>query len=223
MRNIRNKRRIKQVICAILGLCSALFLTTAVYERSEVWKEVRAKETQQGLAEEVLRFHVLANSDSEADQALKLCVRDAILSYMKTNLPEGCSETETEEWVQNHLKEIVDCARGALRKAGSCDRVSAELTQSYFPDKYYGDLWFPKGYYQALRVVIGEGAGHNWWCVLYPNLCITEASSVVVSEEGKDELENILTEEEYETVTISTRFEIKSFLWEKMEKLWGKK
>ncbi len=223
MRNILNDRRIKQITCVILGLCSALLLTMAVCERKEVWEEVRVKETQQGLSEEVLRFHVLANSDSEEDQALKLCVRDAILSYMRENLPEGCTETETEAWVQNHLKELIDCARKTLETEDSHYQVRAEITQSYFPDKYYGDLWFPKGYYQALRIIIGEGKGHNWWCVLYPNLCITEASSVVVSEEGKEELEHILTEEEYETVTISTKFEIKSFLWEKGKSLWKRK
>lgn len=222
MRNILNNRRIQQVTCAILGICSALLLMMAVHTRSEVWKEGKMQEMQQGLAEEVLRFHVLANSDSEVDQKQKLSVRDAILSYLKENLPAGSSKGETEIWVQQHLKDIVECAEETLAKAGSSDSVQAEIAMSYFPDKYYEDLWFPKGYYRALRVIIGEGGGHNWWCVLYPNLCITEASNVVVSESGKEELEHILTEDEYETVTISTKFEIKSFLWEKVGGLLGK-
>ena len=218
MENILNNYRMKQIICAILGVCSALLLTWAVCERGGLVAEAKVSETQKGLAEEVLRFHVLANSASEEDQDLKLQVRDAAIAYMKENLPEDLSVTETEDWMTAHLDKIILCAKDVIREEGYSYGVRAEITDSYFPDRQYGDLWFPKGYYRALRVVIGEGEGHNWWCVLYPNLCITEAASVAVSDEGKEELQNVLTEEEYETVTATSDFKIKCFFFERFFK-----
>ncbi len=215
MRNIiLNNDRIKQITCVILGICAALFLTNAICDRKTVLTEAKVSDTQKELAEEVLRFHVLANSDSEADQALKLKVRNSVLAYMKENFQvQESSAAETEAWVQRHLDEIIACAEGTVKAEGYHYNVAAEISDSYFPDKTYGDVWFPKGYYRALRMTIGKGEGQNWWCVLYPTLCFTEATHVVISEEGKDELEEVLTDDEYEMVTATKNFKIKSFFF----------
>ena len=87
------------------------------------------------------------------------------------------------------------------------------MTNCYFPDKTYGDITFPNGYYDALRIEIGEAKGHNWWCVLYPNLCFVDAVHAVVPDEGKEELKEVLDEEEYEMVTATSKFKIKWFFF----------
>ena len=93
--------------------------------------------------------------------------------------------------------------------------VKARVIECYFPDRRYGKILFPKGYYEALRVEIGEASGHNWWCVLYPSLCFTDATCAVVTEEGEDKLQKVLDVETYETVTATpTNFKIKSFFLE---------
>lgn len=230
----RKSYRIRQVICAILGICASLILTSAVLDRHEVMAAKRMKSAQEQLADEVFRFHVLANSDSEADQKLKIKVRDGILSYIKEYL--GTNETSQsgngvvkgEEvslrttdcqgvklWAAEHLTEIERVAREVIRTEGYDYPVTARVTECYFPDRRYGNVLFPKGYYEALRVEIGKASGHNWWCVLYPSLCFTDATCAVVTDEGEEELEKVLDAETYETVTVtSTNFKIKSFFYE---------
>lgn len=167
--------------------------------------------TQQKLAEEVLRFHVLANSDSEEDQALKMKVKEAVLSYMKEEFPDAKSADETKNWVRNHETDFEKVAEKVIRNEGYHYPVKVELTTSYFPDKTYGDVTFPRGNYEALRIEIGKAKGQNWWCVLYPNLCFIDAVHAVVPEEGKEELRTVLDEEAYEMVTATTKFRIKWF------------
>ena len=100
-----------------------------------------------------------------------------------------------------------------LEKEGYDYLAKAEVTTCYFPDKRYGDVLFPEGWYEALRIRLGEAEGHNWWCVLYPNLCFTNATCAVVSEDGKKELKKALTAEEYEMVTATSDFKIKWFFF----------
>ena len=88
------------------------------------------------------------------------------------------------------------------------------MTFCDFPDKTYGDVTFPAGRYEALRIEIGRAEGHNWWCVLYPNLCFLDSVHAVVPEEGKEELRQVLTDEEYEMVTATTYFKVKWFFFE---------
>lgn len=206
--------RIRQCICAILGICASLILTSAVLDRQEVIAAKKMVNAQEKLADEVFRFHVLANSDSEEDQELKLKVRDGILSYMKEFI--SYSEKDTiKMWALEHLTEIEQAAEERIRKEGYDYSVTARVTKCYFPDRRYGDVLFPKGYYEALRVEIGKADGHNWWCVLYPSLCFTDAVCAVVTEEGEDALKKTLDNETYATVTAySDNFKIKSFFYE---------
>lgn len=176
--------------------------------------ETRARlDMQRHISEEVLRFHVLANSDSEKDQSLKLTVRDAVLAYLEEELPSGLDVEETTQWVREHIDGIETVSRQALTEAGSDQTVSAAVTTCFFPDKTYGDVTFPAGNYEALRVELGAARGHNWWCVLYPNLCFLDAANAVVPDEGKEQLKNVLTEEEYSSITATSDFEISWFFW----------
>lgn len=215
-----------ELFAVLAGLLVAAFFTGIIYTKQEVRAEGRL---QEHLAREVLRFHVLANSDREQDQALKLQVRDAILDYMQENLREQTTaetgkETagkktentgleQTIQWTRTHTDEIREIGEETLHAAGADQTVNVAVTTCYFPDKTYGDVTFPAGNYQALRVELGEAKGHNWWCVLYPNLCFMETTNAVVPEKGKKQLKEVLTEEEYSRITANTKFKISWYFW----------
>lgn len=179
----------------------------------------------EGIAGAVLRFHVRANSDSEEDQALKLLVRDEILKEMEPLLQEVTSKAGAEQIIEDHLLDIERTAETIIRKEGYDYPVRAYLTEEEFPIKEYGDMRFPSGTYQALRVDIGEHEGANWWCVMYPGLCFVETAGGVVATEGKEELKQVLTPEEYAQILVSppenAEIEYKSLLWETWQQLTG--
>lgn len=204
VRRIVNNRKI---ICMGIALILAAIVTAGLF------RELRIAGLQKKMAEEVFRFHVLANSDSEEDQALKMKVKERVISYMHAELPDSKSVEMTENWARLHLEEIEQVAIATLEQEGCEDAVTVEVTNCYFPDKTYGDVTFPKGYYDALRIKIGEAKGKNWWCVLFPNLCFVDSIHAVVPEEGKKELKEVLDEEEYEMVTATSKFQVKWFFF----------
>lgn len=170
------------------------------------------------VANEVIRFHVRANSDSEEDQALKLLVRDAILEEMSQKLNGADSREEARSILESSLSDIEKTGKQVIREAGYDYEIHAYLTKEEFPIKEYGDLRFPAGEYEALRVDIGKKDGANWWCVMYPGLCFIDATGGVVAEDGKEELRRLLTEEEYEELLIhpeeDTQIQYRSLLWD---------
>lgn len=191
--------RKKHYISIVCALCISFLITGGIVHAHQ--KEIRQQEIQQGIAKEVFRFHVLANSDSAEDQKLKMQVKEAVIAYMKEEIPDSENAEETKTWAKTHLKEIEAVARVEIEEAGREDQVKATVTNCAFPEKVYGDVTFPAGYYDALRIEIGQAKGQNWWCVLYPNLCFMDSVRAVVPEEGKEQLKEVLTEEEYEEVT----------------------
>lgn len=162
--------------------------------------KIRQQSLQQGIAEKILRFHVLAASDTKEDQKLKLKVRDAVGVYMEEELAGALNKSESEELVRLHLGEIEAVAEQTIKEAGYDYPVTASLAYVEFPEKTYGAYVFPAGTYEALEVVIGEGKGHNWWCVMYPNLCFSGSVYEVVDEEAEERLREVLSTEEYEAV-----------------------
>ena len=216
-REIHDIGRIRQVVCLVCGICAAALLTGSCVGHGIRRVEAKMEQTQKTLAKEVLRFHVLANSDSEEDQAVKMKVRDALLAYMEENMEQELREEpdarETKAWVEAHLRNLEDVADRTVADEGYAYQSRAEVEVSYFPDKQYGDVFFPQGEYEALKVKLGKARGHNWWCVLYPGLCFTDATCAVVSDEGKNGLKEILTAEEYEMVTATSDFKIKWFFF----------
>lgn len=193
-------------VCVLAGILISLVVTGLVVN-------AKRSQMQEDLAKEVFRFHVLANSDSEEDQALKMQVKEAVVAYMKEEIPESDSVETTKEWARSHLDAIVNLAKAVIREKGYDYPVLAEVTTCDFPDKTYGDITFPSGRYEALRIEIGEANGQNWWCVLYPNLCFIDAVHAVVPEEGKKDLKKVLREDTYEMVTATSRFKIGWFFF----------
>lgn len=171
----------------------------------------QAKESslQPEIAKKILRFHVLANSDSKEDQEVKEKVRDAIGGLMQPRLEDVTDMGKTRQIVEASMEDIIVIAEDTLRDNGYDYNVHAEITYTDFPEKTYGNYTFPAGEYEALEVVIGEGKGQNWWCVLYPNMCFRGSVFEVVEEEAEDALREVLTPEEYEEVFDSGDFEIR--------------
>ena len=193
-------------VCVLAGILISLVVTGIVVN-------AKHSQMQEDLAKEVFRFHVLANSDSDEDQALKMQVKEAVIAYMQEEIPESDSVETTKEWARSHLDAIVNLAKAVIREEGYDYPVMAEVTTCEFPDKTYGDITFPSGRYEALRIEIGEANGQNWWCVLYPNLCFIDAVHAVVPEEGKKDLKKVLQEDTYEMVTATSRFKIGWFFF----------
>ena len=133
------------------------------------------------LADRVLRLHVVANSDSEADQTVKLQVRDAILEQAQPLLENVTDSGAAEAALQPHLEELRLIARDTLEEAGFPGEVTVTLTDQWFPTKEYGSFALPAGQYRALKVVIGEGEGQNWWCVVFPPLCLASVTEEVAA------------------------------------------
>lgn len=164
---------------------------------------------QPSIASKILRFHVLANSDTDCDQAVKLEVRDAVGTYLQPFLEEAESLDETKTIVDAQLESIVEVAENTLKRCGYEYEVTARLTRVSFPQKTYGAYTFPKGNYEALQIVIGEGNGQNWWCVLYPNMCFKGSVFEVIEEEADASLREVLNAWEYADVFSSGKVEFR--------------
>lgn len=134
---------------------------------------------QEELAGQVIRLHVIANSDSTQDQALKLAVRDRVLARAETLYTSGTTREEALEILSAHLPELARAGQEAAEAWGSSQTVTASLEQCWFPTKEYEDFALPAGEYTALRIVIGQGEGQNWWCVAFPPLCLGAASQTI--------------------------------------------
>ncbi len=135
-----------------------------------------AGQTQAQVADKLVRLHVIANSDTAADQALKLQVRDAVLEVTQ-DIGAECADTqETQEALQAHLQEIQEAARQVIRQEGYDYPVTAQLKREYYPSKVYENFALPAGDYTGLKVKIGAARGHNWWCVVFPPLCMSAAT-----------------------------------------------
>ena len=153
------------------------------------------------LSQSVFRLHVLANSDSKEDQELKLKVRDNLLNYMN-EICSNCSTKEEAMKIANENKDkFQEIAENTIKENGFNYSVKININNFYFPTKSYGDISLPAGYYDALRVEIGEAKGQNWWCVMFPSLCFIDVSSGIVDKNAKENLEENLQDESYEIIS----------------------
>lgn len=177
---------------------------------SEEEQDILAMEGVDGAIDEgapysgILRFHVRANSDSDEDQELKLAVKEDVVALIKPLLADCHTVAESKNVIVSHLQDIYEAAINTMVEQGYDYSVNVYVTEEEFPAKTYGDLTFPQGRYQALRVDIGKAEGQNWWCVMFPPLCFIDESTAVVSEEGKKILQENLTPEEYEDLFASS-------------------
>ena len=169
-----------------------------------------------GIREEVLRLHVIANSDEAYDQELKLKARDAVLRAGETVFSGSKDILSAESEIADKKDVILYSAVETVRNSGYDYDVKIELARSYFPTRTYDNLTLPAGYYKAVRVIIGEGKGKNWWCIMFPPLCLPSATK-------KDELiSDFLTEEELKLVTSDPKYEVRFWLVEKYYELKNK-
>ena len=149
----------------------------------------------------VVRLHVLANSDSEEDQALKLDVRDAVISVVSPAV-EGCkTQSEAISAIEGIIPEIEGAARSVVAQKGYSYGVSVVLGQEYYPTKNYESCAFPEGEYVSLRVLIGDGEGQNWWCCLFPPLCLSSATPDDQKSNEDAFISVGLTSDQYKLVT----------------------
>lgn len=161
---------------------AALLMAFAVVLTIGMWASL----TQEALADEVLRLHVVANSDSDADQAVKLQVRDAILAAATPYLDGVRGQEEAQQALEPHLSQLAQVGAQVLHEAGMEYPITVSITDQWFPTREYTDFALPAGTYRSLQVVLGDGQGHNWWCVVYPPLCLGSVSeeSVATSASG---------------------------------------
>lgn len=169
---------------------------------------------QQAIAEEIIRLHVVANSDSEEDQALKMKVKETIVTYLRGEMKDAASVDSARQAIRENLPEVEKIAKEKMNMEGYDYGAEATLETCYFPVKEYGDMTFPAGNYEALQVRIGRSEGKNWWCVMYPTLCFVDSVYQVVPEDSKEKLRESLTEEEYDSLLDGEDVEYSSKIWE---------
>ena len=199
----RISRRLKRVEIVLMVAAALVLMSGAL-----------ALQTQDQLADKVVRLHVLANSDSEEDQALKLRVRDRVLERATELLEQSADRQEAEALLRGNLLELENLAAEEIAAAGYDYPVTAALTDTTFPTREYDGFTLPAGEYLALRIVIGEGAGQNWWCVVFPPLCTTASADVPASA-----LAAGLTQEDVNLITEEPGYVLKFKtveLWERL-------
>ena len=153
------------------------------------------------LSKSVFRLHVIDNSDSDEDQSLKLQVRDKLLDYMNSITANVSSKDDAIKIAQDHQKDFQIIAEQTILDKGYSYPVTVEIGNYEFPTKHYGDITLPSGYYDALRVKIGDACGHNWWCVMFPPLCFVDVTSGIVPESSKDQLKENMSSEDYSIIS----------------------
>ena len=193
----------------LLFILLIFFLSSLIIKSSAQSRQ----DYQPQIADEIIRFHVIANSDSETDQALKLAVKAELVEKLAPLLNEADSKEEAEKIICDNIDYITTLARDSVRRHGYSYPVKVSLEECYFPLRVYGEYAFPPGNYEALRVQIGKAEGKNWWCVMFPPLCFVDETYSIIDESSGQKLKYLLTEEEYESlkskkVPVKIRFKL---------------
>lgn len=200
-KNLNNKKNPK------IGRLLTITFLLLIYTTICAFSYVQAVSTD--ISNSVFRLHVIANSNSDEDQSLKYKVRDNLLEYMNNICSNCSSKEEAIELVTEHQEEFKQVALETIKNEGYSYDVKINIGNFEFPTKQYGDISLPAGYYDALRIEIGKAEGRNWWCVMFPSLCFIDVSSGIVPKESKEELQNVLSDEEYSIISDNSNSEIK--------------
>lgn len=190
-----------------IGIFMILILLLFLYTTVCAISYVSAVSTD--ISNSVFRLHVIANSNSDEDQNLKYKVRDNLLAYMNDICSNCSSKEEAINIVSEHQEEFRQVALETIKNEGFSYDVKIEIGNFEFPTKQYGDISLPAGLYDALKVEIGKAEGRNWWCVMFPSLCFVDISSGIVPEESKEDLQNVLSNEEYAIISNTSNQGIK--------------
>ena len=153
------------------------------------------------ISNKIIRFHVLANSNSREDQELKIKVKDKIIEYIFPKLEESNSLEESREILTENEEENIEIANKCIKENGYDYSVSIEFKRENFPEKVYGNITLPQGEYEAFRILIGQASGENWWCVMFPPICFVDVTKGQVSyDETEEAMKEVLTDEEFDQV-----------------------
>lgn len=182
---------------------------------------ISAVQSRENIRSSVVRLHILAESDSDYDQELKLKVRNGILAASPELFEPYSSSAEAEESLSAHLGDITNIAENVLAENGCYLPVTAKIEQTEFDERIYGDITMPAGEYTALRVEIGSGLGHNWWCVMYPPLCVPCAQLNMTDKEILEKYGTELTEEDISLLLESGDYEVRFYIIDKLAELFG--
>lgn len=173
-----------------------LFITTGIYT-----SEFKTSFMQKRIADKLIRFHVIANSDLNYDQKLKLKVRNEVLKYMTPKLKKSKSLDESRKIIIENDSEIRKISERVIKENGYKYALDTTLSHENFPVKTYGSITLPAGNYEAYRIIIGEGKGQNWWCIMFPPLCFVDITKGnIAKKETEKEMKAVFTEEEYKAV-----------------------
>ena len=190
------RKEYKYIIGAII--CGLIVTTGITFAGQRYSKDVTYE-----IASQLIRFHVVANSDTVEDQQMKEHIRDVVLDYMTPLLKESQSMDQTRTIIKSEMQHIEELAHRVIAKWDKDYEVNVLLDKANFPTKQYGDIMLPAGEYEACRIIIGEGKGQNWWCVMFPPLCYVDVTHGIVPSEHKVHLQKTLPKEEYELITKS--------------------
>lgn len=169
-----------------------LFLLIGIFVFFIAGEKKTSGNIEKNLKENIIRFHVRANSDSKYDQRNKLKVRDAIVNYMSPYMEKADTKEEAMKILRQKKGGIQKTAEETLRRLGDSKKINVHYTTETFPEKTYGNYTFPEGVYDAVRVDIGVAKGHNWWCVMFPDLCVTKDDEVQINQNAKKKMEQLL-------------------------------
>ena len=187
-------------------IITILFLLFCIYIFISAYSYVSA--ISDNLYNSVFRLHVIANSDSQEDQNLKYIVRDNLINYMNEKSKDFSSKEDVISYSKEHISDLKQIAEDTIKSQGFNYPVTVEIGNYEFPTKNYGDISFPSGFYDALRVKIGNAKGKNWWCVMFPPLCFINTSTGIVPDSSKESLKENLSEENYKIVSDSEETDI---------------
>ena len=159
------------------------------------------EEIQQNLSENLVRFHVRANSDRKSDQMTKLKVRDAVLDQISPMMEKAETKEEAINILKIQKNRIKNTAQEILKREGIKQKVNVHFVREEFPEKTYGQYTFPKGIYDAVRIDLGNAEGHNWWCVMFPDLCVTKDDKARINNTARKKLEKLLGKKTIRKIT----------------------
>ena len=194
--NFVKNKKVKCIITLSILFTIYIFITSYSYVLA----------ISSNLSSNIFRLHVIANSDSDEDQKLKYIVRDNLISYMNTLCINCNSKKEVIDIANKHLEQLQEIAQNTVYENGFSYTTTVEIGNFEFPTKTYGDISFPAGFYDALKVKIGNASGQNWWCVMFPPLCFVDITSGIVPDDSKEQLQDNLSSEEYSIISDSNNY-----------------
>lgn len=212
-------------LCAVIAV---ILIIAAVTNKVQISNGSSNKDAYvNSIAGKIIRFHVIANSDTQSDQSIKLKVRDKVLAFMYPKLNASKSIDESRKILKKYDKQVKEIAFNVLKSAGYSYGVSSTLSHENFPVKTYGNITLPQGKYEAYRIILGQGKGKNWWCVMFPPLCFVDITKGEVSNrKTESEMKRVLNQNEYNlvdnTCSENKKIEVKFKIVDIVNDIWNK-